>query len=720
MAIALSTSLSESIWLTYIFQFFLPLLSTNNMTPLLGVYTNSVAAQIPLELPPLKPTPPPSPIRRDSTMLDMSEEVAAVERELIKPEYRKQGSTGTVPGEGDRNRTPNGHSADGMAVDGHHNTSPTRDGASSTTSHKRQHSLVSPFPVTFHSPGFSASTPPLRQPDTPFPLTLHHSTTSQEASTSSSPPHNTADTPSFAADNDQTAGPSSPSKSSSAKKAKIQHTSMEDSDALPLKSFPVPYPPELPPLPDYLLKNRMNVGGLAKKKARDRAAAQQNPQLASTLAASADLYRLGVSKAVHSSIRNLVGAGAPPPDKSRTGGKILSTADWHTVISEMQSQRAMERIEQLKAEKSWSLRQFKKQRPPATHKAHWDYLLEEMTWLATDFKQENRWKIATAFEISRAVKAYHRAKTEEERRELQIQVGSPNFLSDRTEVTNGVTSEQEEDVEMVTSVISSSQEIAGDTSLSVPAANGQSEPSNDVNEAKSKEAAPPAQAGEEQKKDGDIAKTPAITDAVALVTAPPTEPRLKKYQHQLLKARAPLFDLALNTTVFDLSKAGLPDAYNDVATYDLTHELFQDLMAYGPPAEPSSDSRQNRRIDESNPNYTRITNASHLLQRKPVLVSTLQPANKRKASGAWGDLTDVTGDEGRDLLTEMFGSASGKLSFPFVRSIRTATDARVYIRRCWLHARSASERYRQQALYTAATCECRSSCSSNGLDARGG
>jgi len=314
----------------------------------------------------------------------------------------------------------------------------------------------------------------------------------------------------------------------------------------------------------------------------------------------------------------------------------------------------MERIEQLKAEKTWSLRQFRKQRPPATHKAHWDYLLEEMTWMATDFKQETRWKAAAAYEVARAVKAYHEAKTDEERSALQISVRPPTFLPDQTETTNGIS--EEEDVDMVASVITNSREALADTSLSaVP--NTQAEAAD---EGATKGAEP---AAGEEKKDIEAVKPPAVTDIAALpAAASVTEPRHKKYQHQLLKARAPLFDLSVNATVFDLSKAGLPEAYKDVPTYDLTNELFQELMSYGPPAEPSTDSRQNRRIDESNPIHTRITNASHLLQRKPILVSTLQPSRKRKPSGAWGDLTDVAGDDGRDLLTEMFGPASGELN----------------------------------------------------------
>ena len=41
-------------------------------------------------------------------------------------------------------------------------------------------------------------------------------------------------------------------------------------------------------------------------------------------------------------------------------------------------------------------RRLPKCREPPIPKAHWDYLLEEMTWLATDFYQESIWKRAAA------------------------------------------------------------------------------------------------------------------------------------------------------------------------------------------------------------------------------------------------------------------------------------------------------------------------------------
>ena len=32
-------------------------------------------------------------------------------------------------------------------------------------------------------------------------------------------------------------------------------------------------------------------------------------------------------------------------------------------------------------------------------RSHWDYLLEEVQWMATDFAQERRWKVAAAKKV---------------------------------------------------------------------------------------------------------------------------------------------------------------------------------------------------------------------------------------------------------------------------------------------------------------------------------
>ena len=52
----------------------------------------------------------------------------------------------------------------------------------------------------------------------------------------------------------------------------------------------------------------------------------------------------------------------------------------------------MRAISDLRKEGLWSASRLPKVREPARRKTQWDYLLEEMQWLATDFANERRWK----------------------------------------------------------------------------------------------------------------------------------------------------------------------------------------------------------------------------------------------------------------------------------------------------------------------------------------
>ena len=59
----------------------------------------------------------------------------------------------------------------------------------------------------------------------------------------------------------------------------------------------------------------------------------------------------------------------------------------------------IQRIAELRREGLWSTRRLPKVQEPARSKAHWDYLLEEMQWLAADFAQERKWKKAGARKV---------------------------------------------------------------------------------------------------------------------------------------------------------------------------------------------------------------------------------------------------------------------------------------------------------------------------------
>lgn len=55
-------------------------------------------------------------------------------------------------------------------------------------------------------------------------------------------------------------------------------------------------------------------------------------------------------------------------------------------------QEILHRVSELRKQGLWSASRLPKVHEPPRKKAHWDYLLEEMQWLATDFAQEKRWK----------------------------------------------------------------------------------------------------------------------------------------------------------------------------------------------------------------------------------------------------------------------------------------------------------------------------------------
>ena len=64
-----------------------------------------------------------------------------------------------------------------------------------------------------------------------------------------------------------------------------------------------------------------------------------------------------------------------------------------------QEAQVMSRVSELRKEGLWSSRRLPKVQEPPRNKAHWDYLLEEMQWLAADFAQERKWKKAAARKV---------------------------------------------------------------------------------------------------------------------------------------------------------------------------------------------------------------------------------------------------------------------------------------------------------------------------------
>ncbi|GFQ69699.1 helicase domino [Trichonephila clavata] len=70
----------------------------------------------------------------------------------------------------------------------------------------------------------------------------------------------------------------------------------------------------------------------------------------------------------------------------------------------------MQRVGDLRKEGLWSSKRLPKVAESPRIKAHWDYLLEEMAWLATDFAQERKWKKAAAKKCARMITKYFQEK----------------------------------------------------------------------------------------------------------------------------------------------------------------------------------------------------------------------------------------------------------------------------------------------------------------------
>ncbi|OAF63785.1 hypothetical protein A3Q56_08509, partial [Intoshia linei] len=66
----------------------------------------------------------------------------------------------------------------------------------------------------------------------------------------------------------------------------------------------------------------------------------------------------------------------------------------------------MQRINSLRLQGLWSANRLPKLVEPKRIKTHWDYLLDEMKWMATDFYAERKWKNVMSKQISRSIRRH--------------------------------------------------------------------------------------------------------------------------------------------------------------------------------------------------------------------------------------------------------------------------------------------------------------------------
>ena len=103
---------------------------------------------------------------------------------------------------------------------------------------------------------------------------------------------------------------------------------------------------------------------------------------------------------------------------SETSNQIVSSLGSHMDTKQQQSiaERArheahiIQRITQLRKEGLWSIKRLPKLVEPQRAKTHWDFLLDEMTWMSTDFQQERKWKKNSCKKLSIAIQKYFKDK----------------------------------------------------------------------------------------------------------------------------------------------------------------------------------------------------------------------------------------------------------------------------------------------------------------------
>lgn len=99
--------------------------------------------------------------------------------------------------------------------------------------------------------------------------------------------------------------------------------------------------------------------------------------------------------------------------------KTITTADFNLASNDKTACKVISRVQDLQDHGVWSMRQIAKAEEPRRRKCHWDYLLEEMKWLRTDFKEERKLKIAQCRQIAYMVKDWRTAPVDQ-RSKLQV------------------------------------------------------------------------------------------------------------------------------------------------------------------------------------------------------------------------------------------------------------------------------------------------------------
>lgn len=93
---------------------------------------------------------------------------------------------------------------------------------------------------------------------------------------------------------------------------------------------------------------------------------------------------------------------------------MLPSCDLHLQV-------VLDRIKALDTAGNFSATPRVKWPEPERKKTHWDFLLEEAVWLATDFRQERKWKMALAKKTATMVMKWHAQRFASSQRNLKAE-----------------------------------------------------------------------------------------------------------------------------------------------------------------------------------------------------------------------------------------------------------------------------------------------------------
>ena len=100
---------------------------------------------------------------------------------------------------------------------------------------------------------------------------------------------------------------------------------------------------------------------------------------------------------------SLFATQASTPPRSQALNKLLSsahktltTSNHYLDFHEQQDGRILRRIYHLQESNRWSLRQIERPTEPERPRTHWDEVIGHVRWMRSDFREERKWKLATA------------------------------------------------------------------------------------------------------------------------------------------------------------------------------------------------------------------------------------------------------------------------------------------------------------------------------------